>query len=463
MLKIRTYPHFDPALTEADAQALVTNPHLVATHAFHPFIEFSEGWTKYAAKGCRGIVKSRPIKYASRRDSCIYSHYRSLLSAAYETELLKQNIEAAVLAYRCIPRVGTRGNKSNVHFADDAFSTIAELGNCLVYTLDISKFFESISHIVLKRRWAELMGFKALPPDHYKVFRSVTRYATVRRDDLYRALGFIGPKYVKGRQTTGYLVNRVPLQVCRSKEFRKKVTPLITTNPHDYGIPQGSPISDVLANLYLIEFDVAIKSQMTTLGGSYLRYSDDILLIIPGHNDDVSARLKLVEDLLGKCGANLNIQTKKSTVHKFTKSASGVQVCQHLLGTAGKNGLEYLGFRFDGRHVFIRDSTRSRLQRKMTFAVNATVRKLIDGNPGMGRASLKSLFDAASVLRQFYKVRDFETVAKNPRDWTFWTYVIRAQRAFANKGKPIGRQVRNFRRSISHKASRTIDKYISVP
>ncbi|MGH7954764.1 MAG: reverse transcriptase domain-containing protein, partial [Gloeomargaritales cyanobacterium] len=396
------------------------------------------------------------------RDSCIYSHYRSLLNDAYEAELAKRKMGESVLAYRRIPKAKGIGNKSNIHFAEDVFSKIIELGDCLVYTLDISKFFETLDHSRLKKLWKDVMGFSSLPADHFVVFRNVTRYACVDRESLYRELGFIGTKWVGTRQVQGYLTKRIPLQVCSGEVFREKITRLVRTNPNTYGIPQGSPISDVLANLYLLDFDTAMMAEMNSLGGNYYRYSDDILLIVPGHSDDVAARLQAVDVTLQASGKKLTIQAKKSTVHKFTKTADAL-TCKLLQGVVGKNGLEYLGFRFDGFRVFIRDSTRSRLQRKMTFAVRASVRRLCKMNPGKGRSELKQMFNESLVLRQFYKVRDFETVSGVPKKWTFWTYVIRAQKTFGDKGVPIGRQLRRFKQSIKHKANKAIDTIIKMP
>jgi hypothetical protein len=463
MLKIRTYPHFDADLSLADAEALVTDPAAVAAHAFHPFIEFSESWTKFAAKGISGKPKSRPIKYASRRDSCIYSHYRASLIDAYEAELSKREIGHAVLAYRRLAKSDGRGHKCNVHFAHDVFSTISSLESSLVYTLDISKFFESLDHRTIKRRWMQLIGVRTMPADHYCVFRSITRYAAVNRERLYTELKFIGTKSKGNTKTTGYLVKRVPLQVCSANDFRNRVVPLIYTNTFDHGIPQGCPMSDVLANIYMLDFDTAMVDEVTKLGGFYYRYSDDILLVIPGLTDDHSQRLKWVETTLAASGEKLSIQAMKSTVHKFFHNGSHGMDCVRVHGTAGRNGLEYLGFRFDGKRVYIRDSTRSRLQRKMTYAVNGAVRKLDRENPGSGRAQLKKLFKPSNVLRQFYKIRDFETVADMPSKWTFWTYVIKAQGVFGAGNSPIRRQVRNFRRSIISKAEKEIDKLTKIP
>ena len=152
-MKIRTYPHFDPALNVSEAEALVSDPSRICEHAFFPFITYSDAWTKYAAKGMPAKKKSRPIMYASRRDSCIYSHYASLLHKCYERELAARGIESSVLAYRRIPKLGGRGNKSNINFAYDVFSEIQGLGDCLVYTFERSRSFSKVSIIVVSNEF----------------------------------------------------------------------------------------------------------------------------------------------------------------------------------------------------------------------------------------------------------------------------------------------------------------------
>lgn len=458
MPKIKKYPHFDADLTSAKADSLANDPQAVSKHAFYPFIEYSEGYTKFAVKGKSGERKSRPIKYASRRDSYIYSKYRSILVSALEKELRNQNLDRSVLAYRRIPKDNARGCKSNIDFAYDAFTKIKEFGNCFVYALDISQFFENLDHSRLKKCWMQLMSFDQLPPDHYAVFRNVTRYAYVNREKLYRTLGYTGPG------AEDYKVKRVPLQVCDYTTFRDKVVPLIEINERNCGIPQGSPISDVLANIYMLEFDKVMVAEMSSVNGLYFRYPDDILLIVPGGNDDHAARLQFVYELIKKTTVSLEIKPAKSTVHKFSldPSYSDNQQCYLLQGITGKNGLEYLGFRFNGRRIYIKDKTRARLQRKMTYATRSAVKRLCDASPDAGRSELKQHFNPALVLRQFYKIRDYEPKLSRLK-WTFWTYIMRSQEVLGDDGKSIARQLRNFKRSIKYKAEAIIDQHTTRP
>ena len=52
------------------------------------------------------------------------------------------------------------------------------------------------------------------------------------------------------------------------------------------GIPQGSPISGTLANIYMLEIDKIIAEYIDNLNGYYIRYSDDFIIIIPNVNKE---------------------------------------------------------------------------------------------------------------------------------------------------------------------------------
>lgn len=63
-------------------------------------------------------------------------------------------------------------------------------------------------------------------------------------------------------------------------------------NTEIYGIPQGTAISAVFANVYAIEFDIAIKQISDKYNGIYRRYSDDFVLVIPKNQSDKILLLK---------------------------------------------------------------------------------------------------------------------------------------------------------------------------
>lgn len=287
-LKLKNYPHFDAQMGEKKIKALVENPERVASHPFHPFLFFEEKYQPFRPSG--KPVKTRPIRYACRSDSYIYSRYRHKLAVEYEKLLESKGLANSILAYRHIPvnKESDKG-KSNIDFAKEVFDKIRELGNCVVVTADISSYFDSIDHNNLKSIWGRLIGQKILPADHYAVFKSLTAYSDVDYKELCRELGFFGEKQTHWGTRDGYLVSRkeLPTQLCSNVEFRdilklRKAAgrPILNTNDESYGIPQGAPLSDVLANSYLIDFDSIVLSYVESLNGFYYRYSDDLLLIM---------------------------------------------------------------------------------------------------------------------------------------------------------------------------------------
>ncbi|WP_257983354.1 reverse transcriptase domain-containing protein, partial [Vibrio parahaemolyticus] len=52
-------------------------------------------------------------------------------------------------------------------------------------------------------------------------------------------------------------------------------------NRESQGIPQGSPMSGLLSNIYMIDFDIKLKNYAESLNGKYYRYCDDLLCILP--------------------------------------------------------------------------------------------------------------------------------------------------------------------------------------
>jgi hypothetical protein len=447
-----------------DRLALATNPKAVVAHKFYPFILYTNRWTRFAKSGEEGDVKERPIRYASRGDAYIFAYYRYLLTQEYEAALSKNFLGESVIAYRRIRDTDGTG-KCNIHFARDAFEKIRKLGNCCVVALDISGFFESLDHNHLRSIWCDLLNVKKLPKDHYRIFRTITRYAVVEKQAVYERLGYYGPKpkLKSGKITNGYLVpyKKMPKQLCTGRDFRQKIAggdgskSLVSVNLKTYGILQGSPISDLLANMYLLNFDCAVHKIIDALGGSYLRYSDDILLIAPGGEKEGKALAEEIRGMIGKFGSKLIIKEKKSSVFVFTNKGKA-QDFKIVQGTQGKNGVEYLGFRFDGKKIFIRDSTLSNLYRKVAGSSRYAAISLVKRYPGRDHAFLESRFDYEKLIQNFGRVKDFGELSDDYRNWTFWTYARRAAKIFGPLGSPIHRQLRAFRENVKRRAAKEL-------
>lgn len=185
--KPRGYAHFDSPLSLKAADQLVSERDRVSRHSFFPFLRYTVQTQKVERDRVSGKIspkmpKLREISFAAHSDSHIYSYYSFVLAEQYEKALSSSGVSDSVLAFRSL-------GKSNIHFASDAFGYIEELGECVAFATDITGFFDNLDHIKLKKAWCSLLDISSLPPDHFAVFKSITQYAYVERNALYRVLG----------------------------------------------------------------------------------------------------------------------------------------------------------------------------------------------------------------------------------------------------------------------------------
>jgi hypothetical protein len=465
---LKNYPHFDSLISSKDGEAYATDKVRVARHAFFPFIQYSQRWTRFAKKGEQGSPKERPIRYAARRDAYIYSYYRHVLSQLYESELDRLGLSENILAYRRIPIPGGQGSKCNIHFAADAFRKIRELGDCCAIALDISSYFEHLDHARIKQLWCKLLGVNRLPPDHFKVFRAITEYSWLQKEEAYERLGHFGTKLNKnGIPTKGYLTRyrEIPKCLCDGKTFRGKIAggngqkSIIKKNYKTYGIPQGAPISDLIANVYLIDFDNIVAGWAREIGGAYFRYSDDILIIVPGPESTGRDFMARTRDLISRFGSKLEIKERKSSELVYRRQGVD-QEFSLIHGTQGRNGLEYLGFRYDGKRVYFRDATLSNLRRKVARAAYCEAEACAKRYPDKVASKLKALFDYERLIKRFGKVEDFGEAQHEYRNWTFWTYAKRASSILGILGRPILRQLRNHRDLVRWRADKALERAV---
>lgn len=365
--KCRSYLHFDPPISKATAASFVKDEARVATHAFYPFICYEAISFKFGFDHGLGILKKkekiRPIAYSSHLDSHIYSYYTKKLSSLYEHKLRELSLEKSVLAFRSIDR------KSNIHFANDAFNDIKHLGECTALAFDITGFFDNLDHALLKEAWTSLLGSQRLPPDHFNIYKSITKFSKIEKGPLFDLLDISenNPKVDSKR-------------ICSPKTFREKVrkSGLIKANGPK-GIPQGSPISALLSNIYMLSFDRAIIERLSTLEAPYYRYCDDILIICKSKyaqeiRDFVQDTIELIR---------LEIQPRKTEIRTFTHD--GVRL-------RADKPLQYLGFLFDGKNAYLRSASLSRYYKKAAkgvFVAHQSMLRVNDIRRGKGLPDLK--------------------------------------------------------------------------
>lgn len=453
---IKHYPHFDRHLKLKEIDELVNDTERVAKHKFYPFFLYHESWQPFRSKKdesgerSKPDIKSRPIRYAARKDAYIMMHYRKLLSEKYESRLKKRNLENCPLAYRKIPKANGSG-KSNIDFAKDAFDKIDELGDCLAIALDIKGFFENLDHDRIKSMWCELLDVDRLPSDHFTIFKNITNYSYVDQKQVYRRLGIIDTVYVDGYERDVFTVRHcdMPVQLCSPKEFREKIckkgSSLVQKNHENCGVPQGAPISDLIANFYLLEFDSALNSYAIKNGGAYMRYSDDILLILPTSVGCFSAVERFAQTEMRKMGKKLEIKSEKTSVVQFNTSEGGRKFI-HKKGKQGKNGFEYLGFRYDGKKVYVRDSTMSRLYRKVARTARGVAAGFANGHPNLGIEDILRTYNYSDFSQRFNRVSPEALSPDDFKTWTFYSYLRKASETFGDKGSPIIPQARGFSR-----------------
>ncbi|MGA2081841.1 MAG: antiviral reverse transcriptase Drt2 [Holophaga sp.] len=389
----RNYLHFDRPFFGEEALKLVSDPSRVATWSFMPFLHIKLQTIKVKRQADGSLkpkLKDRPIFYASHRDAALYYYYSEIMGVAYEELLEAKGISECVTAFR------KNRSKCNIQYANEVFEEIAHQNRCTVFTFDITSFFENIDHWILKRQWARLLGSSVLPPDHYNIFKSVTRYSYVERTAAFRAFG-IG------------LHNKLAFkrrQICDAEGFRlhirnaglvqRRIDPE-TGTPMLAGIPQGSPISALLSNLYMLDFDVEVAGALASIGGMYRRYCDDIICVVP--DESLVDVRSLIEGAIAKLA--LEAHPDKSTTHIFWRIGESM-TCDHPV--------QYLGFIFDGKSSRLRTAALSRYYAKMRGGIRLAHRVRIRSDISQGiRTALKT----KRILIQYSYVgrRNFTTYA----------------------------------------------------
>ena len=350
--KKRRYLHFDSriyTLAEKQTAALISPDHVIR-NSFYPFIRDDKIQRRYKWKDGKRIIepKIRPISYAAHADALIYSFYTTILNRAYEAFVRKQGISDNVLAYRRL------GGKSTLDFASEVFELIRKSQNCIAICFDIKGFFDNLDHNILKTQWQRVLEAERLPNDHFAIYKSMTTYSYVRKDDLVKRLNL-------DKRKLGSMS-----RYCTVKNFHKKVQggKLIQVNA-DKGIPQGSPISAVLSNIYMIDFDLVISKYIANMGGLYRRYCDDIIVVVPTAKKTIAE--KFVIDEIAKL--NLDISPEKTDIVEFEKDKLTIEIKDGH----GRKRLQYLGLEFDGKNIYLRHRGLASFQRRMAKAVHGAI------------------------------------------------------------------------------------------
>ena len=422
--KSRGYLHITPKIDirkrYIELYALLNNPDFVAKHAFFPLIHSAIKERKYKKKPdgtgrAHSFIKDgkptraekmRPLHYATHIDALIFGCYAAKLSELYGGKLkANKDLDDCVIAYRKIPVEDPDGGndqeigKSTIHFAHEAFNEIKERSKtgCIVLMFDIKSFFSELNHQKLKEAWCDLLNVNRLDPANFNVFKAATEFRYILRDDLRvkpekhgKRSGFDEKKLSAIRKYQGIEAFFSSIEefkeALKLKRIRVYKHPFVK-DKKAVGIPQGLPISAVLANLYLLNFDKKVLDVVLNgYKGFYRRYSDDIMIVCKPEQANEIEKFILAEILKSK----VKISTEKT--EKFLFQFEQISPRINRLVSTLINGdirvkgkpLTYLGFEFYGYKTLIKSANIAKYYRRMITAVKRQANRAIKNHNYIG-------------------------------------------------------------------------------
>lgn len=420
--KDRGYLHLTNQTKKKDKEKVsnyISNKEKVKAHKFSPFIlkqtfnrryKYSNelGRRSHKAVDDKGQIiantKMRPIMYSTHIDSHIYSYYsHKIIQPKYEDYLkADKNLNESITAYRQIKSHDNLRFKYNVDFAKDVFYEIKERKDCTVLAFDIKNFFPSLNHSQLKFVWSSILGTKTLPKDHYAVFKSITNYSYFYYDDLrVRYKGNLDEKKIALLRNKGKFQLFENYQDFKNAEIQvyknqKKRDGIIS------GIPQGLPISAMLANLYMLPFDKNIIEKLVKNKNCYYRrYSDDLVVIC--NNEDIDFTENIVLEEISKI--KLTISKDKTEKFRF-KTIENRLECFKINGDKfiPNSFLQYLGFDFYGYKTLIKSANVSRFYREMKESISIKAKRIES-------VQQKNLTEEAIIFkRKIYRLYSFRGI-----------------------------------------------------
>ena len=361
MYPTKRYPHFDKVIRFSDVESYVCDPRKVAKHSFFPLLHYIKVSKRYSPKPIDEAEpdvhrqhikqKNRDIMYASHLDGYIYRYYADRLNQQYDEMALAHHIDSAAIAYR-----DNKSGMSNIQFAREVFDFIAKYTHCYIRVGDFEHFFDNLDHAYLKNQVKYVLQTESLPDDWYKVLRSVMHYTCVERK-------IIAPFYDK--RSKHYFKS-----IKDYRKFRQAHRDAFHVNQAGIGIPQGTALSGVLANVYMLATDVKIQQLVQSYGGLYRRYSDDTIIVIPldeGPSVDVKAIDDMLQNWIGE--ACLSEQSDK-TKRFFYRDGVLYDALEQTDSCAHVHVMDYLGFTFDGKDVKVRQKGIYKFERKASTAIH---------------------------------------------------------------------------------------------
>ena len=392
------------------------------------------------SKPNRYKLKERDLYYSSHIDRSIYMHYGNNLGELYNKRLIQEDISGAVIAYRTDLEGQSSSDfaikafskiielrKCNIMIGDFTsffdnldHKILKSKIKDLLAVKELSNDWHAVYKSVTRYSYVELgtmvyLWWQDAKQRPYNVLMKDKWIKGKFKDGKYiegRHVRFIDDRlfdipdadasnYEKlegklnghyGDESKSKWVNGACMHKGLYKEFTKnnrkldidKVRKLGLIKKREAvdgvtparGIPQGTAISAIFANVYMLDFDKNMSNIVTQAGGLYMRYSDDFIAILPEDEDVEKFHMQVMEQVKA---VKLEVQPSKTQIFGFDSNAvTKVEsvTSKYIKDSAnGKNVIEYLGLSFDGNNVSIKQATQQRLLRKSSKKLRSLIKQ----------------------------------------------------------------------------------------
>lgn len=404
----RLYPHFDAPISLNGNQAAIKKMEHRLSHeeylrawSFFPFVLRYQRLRRYRHKDTvkasaiehrdqkkNTHLKSRPIMVAAHQDACLLAFHSFVISPYYEVLLEQRGLRDNVVAYRSIE------GKNNVDFAKKAFDYMQSHDEMACILIDIKGFFDNIDHIRLRTALCNVLNVHELPDEIEYMIKNLTVYRFVEENKLFKELKRLKKPYLIKIPNTNSAT-----RLCKIEDFNQHIDngSFIQKNITGRGIPQGSPVSGLLANISLLEFDGWVRTRLAAYDIQfYQRYSDDIIVVCP--IDQIEMVYKDLIAELRNHGVSASTKKTEAFTRREGKLANIVSILEPS-ASARRQNVQYLGLEWNGEQITLRPSTISRRLRP------GDSRKLKPKLWDYHESIFKKLDGSRSVKRQYYKIR----------------------------------------------------------
>ncbi len=288
-----------------------------------------------------------------------------------------------------------------MHFAKDVFNEIKRRENCVALVLDIENFFPSLNHKKLKLAWAKILGYKTLPKDHFNLFKATTRFSYIKLKDLKTKNGHFDEKELAKHKKEGKHTFFNSIKDLIDSDIIIHKNQKQDKDKNLMGIPQGLPISALLANIYMLAFDESVIKELTLKHDVfYRRYSDDIVMIC--NENQINLVSQFVKNEMIKNKLKVSLEKTEKTLFKINKGRLQSYKLENDNSLKENIPLNYLGFEFYGYQTLIKSKNLAKFYREMKETVKRKHKRV-------ETTKEKHLLDEAPIFkRKLYRLFSYK-------------------------------------------------------